>query len=238
MRHLYICHRRQETTFSFVRWLWSVCRPEPACGCGDVVNHAFLSEASIHVQVESTFAGIRSRSAAPFNDLPRGDSGRTGAPGHSDDVMKKALLVVASLCAALMALGFFLYLGNPAPAVPAISAVEAARTRKPYVVKLHAQWCPACMVTKGVWSRIEETYSGRANLVVLDFTNQASTQASKVEAARLGLERFFDEYGGATGTVVVLDGRTREVMASIGGSRDFGEYRAAIDAALERAARP
>jgi hypothetical protein len=92
-------------------------------------------------------------------------------------------------------------------------------------------------VTKGVWSQIEETYSGRANLVVLDFTTDADTAASRAEAARLGLGTFFDEYAGATGTVVVLDGRTREVTASIGGSRDFAEYRAAIDAALDRAAR-
>jgi len=152
--------------------------------------------------------------------------------------MKKALLVVTSLCAVLIALGLFLYVSNPAPAVPAIPAVEAAGTGKPYVVKLHAQWCPACMVTKGVWSEIERTYSGRAHLVVLDFTNQASTEASKVEATRLGLGRLFEEYGGATGTVVVLDGRTREATASISGSRDFAEYRAAIDAALDRAARP
>jgi thiol-disulfide isomerase/thioredoxin len=152
--------------------------------------------------------------------------------------MKKALLVVTSLCAVLIALGTILYAMNRAPAVPAISAVEAARTGRPYVVKLHAQWCPACMVTKGVWSQIEETYSGRANLVVLDFTNKATTEASKVEATRLGLGKLLDEYAGATGTVVVLDGRTKEVAASINGSRDFAEYRAAIDAALDRAARP
>jgi len=149
-------------------------------------------------------------------------------------MIRKTLLVVTILGAVLIAVGYTLYSRNLAPAVPVLSAAEASTTGKPYVVKLHAQWCPVCMVTKGVWSQIEETYSQRVNLVVLDFTNEANTEASRAEATRLGLEKFFDEYSGATGTIVVLDGRTKEAMAAINGSRDFAEYRAAIDAALAR----
>jgi hypothetical protein len=67
---------------------------------------------------------------------------------------------------------------------------------------------------------------------VLDFTTDANVEASRAEATRLGLTKFFDEYGGATGSIVVLDGRTKEVTASINGSRDFADYRIAIDAAL------
>ena len=147
-------------------------------------------------------------------------------------MIKKALLGAAVLGAVLIASGAILYVSNAAPAVPAVSAAEAANTAKPYVVKLHAQWCAVCMVTKGVWSEIEKTYAGRVNLVVLDFTTEAKADASKAEAARLGLTKFFDEYGGATGTIVVLDGRTKDVTASINGDRDFATYRTAIDAAL------
>ena len=100
-------------------------------------------------------------------------------------------------------------------------------------VKLHAQWCAVCMVTKDVWSQIEETYAGRVNLVVLDFTTQATTDASRTEATRLGLNKVFDEYEGVTGTILVVDGRTKGVTADIGGNRDFAEYRAEIDAMLE-----
>jgi thiol-disulfide isomerase/thioredoxin len=147
-------------------------------------------------------------------------------------MLKKILLVVTVSGAALAAFGYVMYARNVAPAVPAVSGVEAAQTGKPYVVKLHAQWCPVCMVTTGMWTQIEERYSGRVKLVVLDFTNETNTEASRVEARRLGLEEFFNEYAGATGTIVVLDGRTRRVTASLTGSRDFAEYRAAIDAAL------
>jgi thiol-disulfide isomerase/thioredoxin len=147
-------------------------------------------------------------------------------------MIKKALLVVGVLAVVLVPSGFILYARNAAPAVPALSAVEAARTAKPYVVKLHAQWCAVCMITKGVWTEIEKTYGTRVNLLVLDFTTDAKAEASKAEATRLGLTKFFEEYGGATGTIVVLDGRTKEVTASINGSRDFAVYRTAIDAAL------
>lgn len=149
--------------------------------------------------------------------------------------IKKVLLVVTVLFAVLIAAGSIMYVRNVAPSVPPVSPVEAAKTGKPYVVKLHAQWCPVCMVTKDVWTQIERAYAQRVNLVVLDFTTDANTEASRAEAARLGLTKFFDEYGGATGSIVVLDGGTREVAASINGSRDFAEYRAAIDAALATA---
>ncbi len=147
-------------------------------------------------------------------------------------MLKKALLGVAVLGAVLIAAGSILYVRNTAPSVPPVSPVEAAKTGKPYVVKLHAQWCAVCMITKDVWTQIENAYAQRVNLVVLDFTTDANAEASRAEATRLGLTKFFDEYGGATGSIVVLDGRTKDVTASISGSRNFADYRVAIDAAL------
>jgi thiol-disulfide isomerase/thioredoxin len=121
---------------------------------------------------------------------------------------------------------------NGAPVVASISAADAAAAGKPYVVKMHAQWCVVCMTTKDEWSEIEKTYAGRVNLLVLDFTNEAKTEASRAEAARLGLQKFFDEYSGASGMIAVLDGRTKQVTAELVGDRPFADYRTAIDAAL------
>ena len=70
-----------------------------------------------------------------------------------------------------------------------------------------------------------------------DFTDAATTDASRAEAERLGLGKYFDEHSGWTGTISIVDGSTKEVAASIHGSRDFAEYRAAIDAALQNARR-
>ena len=152
-------------------------------------------------------------------------------------MLKKFLTVLLSTGLALAAIGYVLYLGNATPVVPPIAAADRANPARPYVIKLHAQWCPVCMITKGVWGEIEKTYAGRVNLVVLDFTTEADTAASRAEAKRLGLESFFEEYEGSTGLVVVASAG-REVLASIKGSRDFSEYRAAIDAALEQPAKP
>jgi thiol-disulfide isomerase/thioredoxin len=157
------------------------------------------------------------------------------SPLPARSLLLRALLVVASLTVALVAAGPVMYHLNATPAVPTISFAEAANPTKPYVVKLHAQWCPVCMLTLGVWSQVEASYSTRVNLVVFDFTNQATTDASRAEAGRLGLGKVFDENAGWTGTILVLDGRTKDVTASIHGSRDFTEYRAAIDGALRGA---
>src|SRR6266571_7334983 len=120
-------------------------------------------------------------------------------------MIKKILLAVASLAVVLVALAYVMYLRNTTPIVPGISSAEAANPSKPFVVKLHAQWCPVCMLTKTVWSQIEAAYSDRVNLVVFDFTNQTTTDASGAEARRLGLEEFFENTG-STGTIAVLDG--------------------------------
>lgn len=150
-------------------------------------------------------------------------------------LLKKALAILIAILAGVAVAGFVMYQGNTAPSVPTIAAADIASASKPIVVKLHAQWCPKCMVTKGVWADVEKEYAGRVHLVVMDFTNDASTEASRKEAQRLGLDRFFEEFSGATGIVVVLHARTKEVAAELDFSRDLPEYRAAIDAALAAA---
>lgn len=148
-------------------------------------------------------------------------------------MLRKIVLGLAITCVGVAGLAFGLYTWNATPVVPALST-EAVSSGRPFVVKLHAQWCPVCMGTKGVWSEIEQAYADRANLVVWDFTNEATTAATQAEAARLGLEKVFEEYWGATGLIVVVDGRTRQVTGEVGGVEDFATYRVAIDEALTR----
>ncbi len=150
--------------------------------------------------------------------------------------MRKLLAVLLMIVVALGATGAILYARNGTPTAPPIATADAAAAASPWVVKMHAQWCPVCMLTKGMWSQIEQAYTGRVRLVVFDFTNESTIAATRAEAARLGLDELLEEAGYATGTVVVLDGRTKEITAWINGSREFAEYRAAIDAAIAAAA--
>jgi len=147
-------------------------------------------------------------------------------------MLRNALLAAGILVAVLTATASFLYVRNATPVVPAITAAEAAIPGRPWVVKLHAQWCPVCMLAKGVWSEIEHGYAGRVRFVVFDFTDDTTTAASRAEAERLGLTDFLAEAGNTTGTIVVLDGSSKAALAWIGGSRDIADYAAAIDAAL------
>jgi len=109
-------------------------------------------------------------------------------------MIKKTLLGVTFLAVALVAVASVMYVGNATPTVPAVSRADAANPNRPYVVKLHAQWCPICML-------------------------------------------FFDDNAGVTGTIAVLDGRTRAETASIHGIKGFDEYQAAIEASLRAVTR-
>jgi thiol-disulfide isomerase/thioredoxin len=147
----------------------------------------------------------------------------------------KPLRIVLAIVVVLIGTGAFLYARNATPVVPALAAAEAAADGAPWVVKLHAQWCPVCMMTKGIWSQLEQTYAGRVRLAVFDFTNDTTTAASRAEAERLGLTAVFNEAAFATGSILVLDGKDEHIAAWIAGSRDFADYRSAIDAALAAA---
>lgn len=149
--------------------------------------------------------------------------------------MRRILSVTLLIVAVLAATGAVLYARNETPSVPPIATADAAAAGSPWVVKMHAQWCPVCMLTKGMWSQIEQAYSGRVRLAVFDFTDDGTTAATRAEAERLGLGAFLEEAGFATGTIVVLDGTSKEIVAWINGSRDFAEYRAAIDSAIAAA---
>lgn len=147
-------------------------------------------------------------------------------------MLKKAVVIFVSVCLAMVLGAYAMYLANAAPVAPPISASEASNPSKPFVVKLHAQWCHLCLITTSVWSQIEREYSGRVNFLVLDFTDDRATDASRAAAERVGLGRVFEE-AGSTGVVLVVDARTKAVTASIAGSRDAAVYRDAIDAALK-----
>ena len=148
------------------------------------------------------------------------------------NLKRKFSLIGCSILGALAIFGFTMYQLNPPPKVPAVAPESAASSNRPYVVKLHAKWCPICMMTKGLWSELQSAYTGKVNLVVFDLTNKETVEASRAEAKRLGLERFFEEHGGETGGIFLLDGKSKEEKEGFYGSRQFAEYKRAIDGAL------
>lgn len=147
-------------------------------------------------------------------------------------ILRKKWPILASLIVLIGISGMAMFVLNPAPKVPTIAPEDSSVAKRPYVVKIHARWCPVCMLTKGSWTKLQTQYIDRVNLVVFDITNKETTEASRSEAKRLGLEAFFDEHHGDVGTVYVLDGDTKEVKSSVSGIRNLAEYVVAIDSSL------
>jgi hypothetical protein len=148
--------------------------------------------------------------------------------------LRKTIIGAGSVVAGLIALAGILYGANSPPAVPPVAASEVDVPTKPFVVKLHARWCPVCMQTKDEWAQIAETYGSRANLFVFDSTSETTIAASQRQAAALGLDRILEDFHGASGMVLVINSGTREVQAILTGNQSFGSYQAAIDGALGR----
>ena len=146
-------------------------------------------------------------------------------------MLRKALLAAGGATVVLAAAVAVLYITNTTSPLAAISTVEAETSTKPYVIKIHAQWCPVCRATKGAWEEIVDAYQDRAHMLVLDFTNEETSAAAVAEAQRLKLDSVINEYYGATGLVVVVDGRTRQ-MTDVGGFVNASAYAQAIDAVL------
>ncbi len=149
-------------------------------------------------------------------------------------VRSRWVLSAVGVVAFVIGAGAFLTMTNSAPRVPAISDADPPTSRQPYVIKLHSRWCPICMATKGAWATVQSAYTGKVRFVIFDFTDHETTEASRTRAKQLGLEPVFDVYEGETGTVLVLDGMSKEVRQALQGIRSQADYRAAIDASLDR----
>jgi thiol-disulfide isomerase/thioredoxin len=146
---------------------------------------------------------------------------------------KKWWMILVSVVALVVVSGLVMFVLNSTPIVPTVSLNDPTTETPPFVVKIHAQWCPVCMLTKGTWTKLQKAYSAGVNLVVFDVTNKETTEASRAEAKRLGLEAFFEAHSRELASVYVLDGVSKEVKGSVSCSRNLSEYAVLIDEALK-----
>jgi thiol-disulfide isomerase/thioredoxin len=135
--------------------------------------------------------------------------------------MRRAALV---LCAAVA-----LAAGAKAGSDEAVSA--DADASRPFLVKIHADWCGTCTRMNPTFEVLEKKVGSESRIVVLDVTDKATTAAARAEAERLGVTGFFDEYKSRTGTVGVLRGDSREVVQVIKGATDPARYVTALEQA-------
>lgn len=151
--------------------------------------------------------------------------------------MRRLLTVVIRSLLLFFVAGYaLLFLFNSAPQPATSSAPSTAGGMKtPFVVKIHARWCPICMASKPAWMKLQKSYGKRARFVVFDVTSGSSKETSRTEAVRLGLEEFFGSYHGRPGSVFIVDGASKEVLASMDGLHGYSAYSAALEEVLEPA---
>jgi thiol-disulfide isomerase/thioredoxin len=118
-------------------------------------------------------------------------------------------------------------------ASPALAGDEpdSCEANKPFVVKIHADWCGSCKATEATWTRVEEDLGDQATVVQLDVSDRVAYSESAAKAEELGIGEFFQEYRSRTGTVAILDCETLEPVEVLAGERDFEKYREAVEKA-------
>jgi thiol-disulfide isomerase/thioredoxin len=133
--------------------------------------------------------------------------------------------------------------GNAAPQVPGFTERHASEVQtvgplaaslqgKPAVVRIHADWCPACRATQSTIDQLKAAYANKINFVQFDMTNAGTAAASEAEAQRLGLGKFFNATKTATSTVAVIDPRNGRVYQTFYNDGQLADYQKVIDAAI------
>jgi len=105
---------------------------------------------------------------------------------------------------------------------------------KPTIVKIYADWCPACQRLRPVTEALQQQYNGRANFVVFDVTNRSTTQAAEARARELGLSDFLAAHRGQTSTVAIVNPSNGQVLTQFRYNFDQQDYVNGIDRAIER----
>jgi thiol-disulfide isomerase/thioredoxin len=105
---------------------------------------------------------------------------------------------------------------------------------KPVVVRIHADWCPACKATASTLDAVRAKYGTKITYVQLDVTNAKTAAAAQELAKADGLGKFFDATKTATSTVAVVDPKTGAVIGQFYNDTNEADYDTAIDKAIAR----
>ncbi len=101
---------------------------------------------------------------------------------------------------------------------------------KPVVVRIHADWCPACKATAATYDAVQKKFADRVTFVAFDVTDAKTAAASAERAKELGLGKIFDADKAATSTVAIVNPKTGVVATSLYNDNDPADYARAIAA--------
>lgn len=110
-------------------------------------------------------------------------------------------------------------------------AEPAAEGSAPILVKIHADWCGTCRKLNPTWDELKARHGDGVRYVILDVTSRDTLVEATAEAERLGILPVLNAYKARTGTIVIVDGRTKQVVEVLKGQTDPAAYEAAIERA-------
>lgn len=137
------------------------------------------------------------------------------------------LVSVALALITLNASGFSSQAREEEPAAPKIIAV-----------KFHADWCGFCKQMGPVFTDLQNKFDGEPVLfVTLDFTNGTTRHQAELLAAALGIGPVY-QANQATGFILLLNGKTRDVITRLTSEQTFKEMSAALEEVLKKKSPP
>lgn len=137
---------------------------------------------------------------------------------------KIKILGIVALIAQLIMTGLSAEMVKTAETAPEIIAV-----------KFHADWCGSCKAMGSVFEELQAKYDTKPVLyVTLDHTRDFNRQQSKYMAQALGLEKIGMEHGGKTGFILLIDGKSLEVVGKLTREHNLKQMGAALVEVLEK----
>jgi len=116
-------------------------------------------------------------------------------------------------------------------ALPALAKTPSAKTKRPTVAIIRADWCSACQKLEPTMMELMGQYKDRIDFVMLDVTNDQKLAKAASDARKLGLGKFFQANKKKTSTVVVL-GADRKILFQTAMNFDRDAYVKAFDEAI------
>ncbi|MBD1854741.1 thioredoxin family protein [Leptolyngbya sp. FACHB-1624] len=103
---------------------------------------------------------------------------------------------------------------------------------KPVIVDVFATWCSACKNIAPTLSQLKKDYDGKANFVVLDVSDRATSTEAEAKANQLGLSKFLAENKAQTGLVAIIDPATGKILAQHRNNPNVADYTTVLNAAI------
>lgn len=146
------------------------------------------------------------------------------------------LLALAASTALVMALASMSGAGSAQPASSQDYAEAELQPAKIIAIKFHADWCGYCKAMGPVFEELQAKFDQEPVLYVMfDQTRDFGRGQSAYMAGALGLKEIWQENGGKTGFVLLIDARTKQVVQRLSHEQTLKQMGAALQDAVRSA---